>query len=282
MSIIALMTIIYFLSRYLSGKTVEMLCKTESSSCRALNYRGRAIPAVGGIVFVPVMLAAILLLLFFHPHRFSEYQAFLLLLCTMGFSGIVDDMAGEKRIKGFRGHIESTLGGHMTTGFIKAATGILAAGIISQKISGGLLEATVNILVIALWSNTINLFDMRPGRAIKVYSIAALIMLYAALPDITAVLPLMALLVAVLAYSSFDLKEICMLGDTGANILGISLGYYSIVLLDSRSRLISAATLLVLNLAAEKISINTLIDCSRILSYLDSLGRVDGSRHDRA
>lgn len=282
MAIIALMTIIYILSRYLSVKMVEMFSNPDIASCRALNYRGRAIPAVGGIVFVPVMLAAVLLLLFLYPHRSSEYQAFLLLICSMGFSGIVDDMAGNKNIKGFKGHIGSAISGHMTTGFIKAATGILAACIISLKKSAGLSEVTANILVIALWSNTVNLFDLRPGRAIKVYAIAALILLYAALPDITAALPLMALLIAVLAYSSFDLKEICMLGDTGANILGISIGYYSIVLLDSGSRLVIAAALIILNLVAEKVSISDLVSGSRILSYLDSLGRVDESRDDRA
>lgn len=282
MVIIAVMAIVYILTRVYSRKIVEMLCNADVSACRASNYRGIAIPAIGGIVFVPIMLAAILLLLFLYPHKYSEYQGFLLLICCMGFSGIIDDLAGDKRIKGIKKHITAVLKGHMTTGFLKAATGILTAGIISLRESAGLPELIVNVLLIALWSNTLNLFDLRPGRAIKVYAIAALILLYAALPDITDALPLMALLIAVFAYSSFDLKEICMLGDTGANILGISLGYYSTVLLDSASRLILAAALLILNLAAEKISISTLIDCSRILSYLDSLGRVDESRDDRA
>lgn len=282
MAVMAVMLIIFFISRFISKKIVVMLCNTDVSACKALNYRGMLIPAIGGIVFIPIMLATILLLLFLYPQRYSEYQSFLLLVCSMGFAGIVDDLVGDKRIKGIGRHISSTFRGKMTTGFIKAATGIMAATIVCMRVSSGLPELAVNVLVTALWSNTLNLFDLRPGRAIKLYVLAALLLLYAALPDITAALPLLALLIGAFAYGSYDLKEVCMLGDTGANILGISLGYYSIILLEGGNRLILAAALFCLNLAAEKISINAMIDSSRILSYLDSLGRVDKSRDDRA
>jgi len=282
MEILSVMAIIYFISRLLSGKMVEMLCNADVSACRVLNYRGRAIPAIGGIVFVPIMLSAILLLLFLYPHRFSEYQRLLMLICCMGFIGILDDLAGDKHIKGIVMHIRSTFYGHMTTGFIKASTGFLAAGIASMQTSAGIPELMLNTLVIALGSNTLNLFDLRPGRAIKVYILAALLLLFVALPDITDVLPLLALLIAVFAFSSYDLKEICMLGDTGANVLGATLGFYSILLLGTGARLAIAAVLTVINLAAEKISISSLINNSRFLSYLDSLGRGDSSRDDRA
>jgi len=64
-----------------------------------------------------------------------------------------------------------------------------------------------------------------------------------------------------------------MLGDTGANILGISLGYYSTLFLSFSGKLMLLVLLILLNIAAERLSISALINNSRILSYLDSLGR---------
>jgi UDP-N-acetylmuramyl pentapeptide phosphotransferase/UDP-N-acetylglucosamine-1-phosphate transferase len=64
-----------------------------------------------------------------------------------------------------------------------------------------------------------------------------------------------------------------MLGDTGANILGITLGYYSSLFLNFNSRLMLLVLLVFLNLISERISITELIDNNKVLSYLDSLGR---------
>ncbi|HWR60626.1 MAG TPA: hypothetical protein VN580_03395 [Clostridia bacterium] len=276
MEIVVVMVLIYVVSRFLTKNIVEMLCNAGEPECRALNYRGKAIPAIGGIVFAPIMLIAVLLLLFLSPLRLLEYLKYLLIVYCMGFTGIVDDLAGNKEIKGLTRHWSSTLGGHMTTGFLKALSGFLIACAVSIGTPADLRELPVNVLIIALSANTINLFDLRPGRAIKVFILYSLLLLSAAIADIKAAAPLMALVLAVLAYGRYDLKEICMLGDTGANILGISLGYYSTLLLGFETRLILAVVLVGINLMAERVSISELIGRSRLLSYIDALGREDG------
>jgi len=277
MGTIVVMILIYAVSRFLTKNIVEMLCNAGGSACRTLNYRGKSIPAIGGIVFAPIALIAVLLLLFLFPMRLLEYLRYLLIVYCMGFTGIIDDLAGNKEIKGLARHLGSTLSGHMTTGFLKALSGFLIACAVSIGPSLSLGELAVNVLIIALSANTINLFDLRPGRAIKVFTLYSLLLLSAAISDITAAAPLMALVLAVFAYGRYDMKEICMLGDTGANILGISLGYYSTLLLDFNIRLVLVTVLAGINLMAERISIGELIGRSRLLSYIDTLGRENGS-----
>jgi hypothetical protein len=64
-----------------------------------------------------------------------------------------------------------------------------------------------------------------------------------------------------------------MLGDTGANILGITLGYYSSLLLGINAKLMLLFLLLIMNIMSERLSITELINRNRVLSYLDSIGR---------
>ncbi|HPW41228.1 MAG TPA: UDP-N-acetylmuramyl pentapeptide phosphotransferase, partial [Bacillota bacterium] len=184
-----------------------------------------------------------------------------------------DDLAGDKRIKGLINHVRSTLKSNMTTGFLKALIGFLAACTISIRTAGSLAELAADVLVITLSANAINLFDMRPGRAVKVFLAISLMILSSSAGRPAEALPLIILVMTVLIYMSYDLREICMLGDTGANILGISLGYYSTLFLSFSSKLMLLVLLILLNIAAERLSITALISKSRILSYLDSLGR---------
>ena len=84
---------------------------------------------------------------------------------------------------------------------------------------------------------------------------------------------LLILLTAAGIYLGRDLGELYMLGDTGSNILGITLGYFCTLSFGLAGRLTIVGILLLLNLAAEKISISKVISRSRLLNYLDHLGR---------
>jgi len=194
-------------------------------------------------------------------------------MLSMGFAGVIDDLAGDKRIKGLINHVRSTLKSNMTTGFLKALIGFLAACIISFRTAGSFAELVADVLVITLSANAINLFDMRPGRAVKVFLTISVMILLSSAGRTAEALPLIILVMTVLIYISYDLREKCMLGDTGANILGITLGYYSTLFLSFGSKLMLLVLLILLNTAAERMSINALINSSRILSYLDGLGR---------
>ncbi len=161
----------------------------------------------------------------------------------------------------------------MTTGFLKALTGFLMSCIVSLGMTNSYIEFIVNVLIISLFANTLNLFDLRPGRAVKVFLAVSFILLAASIGRLVEALPIIILNVAAWLYIRYDLKEVCMLGDTGANILGITLGYYSTLMLDFNFKLLVLAILVILNAISEKLSITEIIDRSRLLSYLDNMGR---------
>ncbi len=281
MKIVFVIVVTLLLSQYFIEKLITMLCDIDKEVCCTVNYRGNAIPAIGGIVFIPILLVAILLLLLSGAGSFTSYVNHLALALSMGFVGVVDDLAGDKSIKGIKGHINSTLKGSMTTGFLKAFIGFVVSSIISSAMVNTPSEFVTNIFVISLSANTLNIFDLRPGRAVKVFTAASLMIISGAIGRFEEAAPLIVLVGAALLYIRYDLKEICMLGDTGANILGITLGYYIAVFSNMNIKLIILALLICVNLVSDRISITELIKRNRVLSYIDSLGRGEISKNDR-
>ena len=89
-----------------------------------------------------------------------------------GAFGGYDDLAGSGDRRGFRGHLGALARGEVTTGAIKiggiGATGVAASGLLG----GAPLDVAVNAGLIAGGANLLNLFDLRPGRAIKVAALA--------------------------------------------------------------------------------------------------------------
>jgi len=171
--------------------------------------------------------------------------------------GFMDDLFGTHDDKGFHGHLSALSSGRLTTGGLKAlgigaisavyawhiAQGRSAAASGWMETVGTWLLAT---LVIALSANFINLMDLRPGRALKVYSLLIVIAaplfavdasrafsVYASsLAELgvapwlsvdtllAALLMVLVLLGPVAAVWRFDLGEEGMLGDAGSNVMG--------------------------------------------------------------
>src|SRR5204862_2110218 len=107
--------------------------------------------------------------------------------------GLADDLwSGPER--GFRAH----LGAGWTTGVLKLL-GIPLVGLVAtRRVSGALL--------VGLTANALNQLDTKPGRALKVYLLAA--------PLLGAPLGIAVLILP------YDLREMTMLGDAGSNGLG--------------------------------------------------------------
>jgi hypothetical protein len=70
-----------------------------------------------------------------------------------------------------------------------------------------------------------------------------------------------------------DLRERLMLGDTGANVLGAALGLAAVLELSTGPRYVVLAVLVALNVAAEVVSLSSVIDHTPPLRILDRLGR---------
>ncbi len=180
--------------------------------------------------------------------------------------GAYDDLAGSGDRRGFRGHLGALRHGEVTTGAVKLG-GIGAAGLASAVLTGGSpADVVINAGLVAGGANLLNLFDLRPGRAIKVAAVSGTL-LGAAGQEGTA-----APLGAALALLPEDLGERAMLGDAGANALGALLGA-SAAGLSRPARIALLAGIAGLTAASEKVSFTKVIARTPALNWLDMLGR---------
>ena len=82
--------------------------------------------------------------------------------------GGYDDLAGDGDRRGFRGHLGALAHGEVTTGAVKLG-GIGTTGLVAAAVLGGApADVVINTGLVAGGANLLNLFDLRPGRAIKV------------------------------------------------------------------------------------------------------------------
>jgi len=193
--------------------------------------------------------------------------------------GGYDDLKGSGDRRGFRGHLGALARGEITSGAVKLA-GIGATGLAAGALAGGggggggsggpAVDILINAVLAAGGANLLNLFDLRPGRAIKV-ALAAGTALGAAAPacGFAAAAPAG----AALALLPEDLGERAMLGDAGANALGGMLGAAAAAGLPRPARAAAAAAIAGLAAASEVVSFTRVINATPPLRWLDMLGR---------
>lgn len=189
--------------------------------------------------------------------------------------GCYDDLAAAGDRRGFRGHLGALAHGEVTSGAVKIA-GIGAAGLAASGMIGGApLDVVTNTGLIAGGANLLNLFDLRPGRAIKV-ALAGSALLAATAPGAargTAHAAVAAPAGAALALLPEDLGERAMLGDAGANALGGMLGAAAAASLPRPARIVLLAGIAGLTAASEVVSFTKVIERTPPLRWLDMLGR---------
>ena len=185
--------------------------------------------------------------------------------------GGYDDLAGSGDRRGFRGHLGALRHGEVTTGAIKLG-GIGVTGLASAAIAGGsTADVVINAGLVAGGANLLNLFDLRPGRAIKVAVASGA--LIAAGGSVTGRRAGVAVpLAAGLSLLPEDLAERAMLGDCGANALGAMLGAAAAGL-PRPARIALLAGITGLTAASEKVSFTKVIERTPPLRRLDALGR---------
>jgi UDP-GlcNAc:undecaprenyl-phosphate/decaprenyl-phosphate GlcNAc-1-phosphate transferase len=177
--------------------------------------------------------------------------------------GVLDDLKGSGKRRGLRGHLGALAYGEVTTGAVKLL-GIGATGLASALAQGGgPADVVINAGLVAGGANLVNLFDLRPGRAIKVAAVSGtLIGTGAAAP-----------LGAAVALLPEDLGERAMLGDAGANALGAMLGAAAAASLPRPARAGVLGAIVALTAASEKVSFTKVIERTAPLRWLDMLGR---------
>jgi len=188
--------------------------------------------------------------------------------------GGYDDLAGDRRSTGFRGHLGALSHGELTTGAVKLA-GIGATGLAAALVADGgtgrlrMADRLINAALVAGSANLVNLFDLRPGRAIKATALAGGL-LAAASGGADAISAPVAAATALLPE---DLGERAMLGDAGANALGALLGMAAATTLGRRDRLAALSVIVGLTAASEFVSFSRVIERTGPLRWLDMLGR---------
>lgn len=272
---IPLLVLISFLATRVFLKMIaEMLL--EAGFVRP-NFRGQEIPLGLGLVFfiaavVTVVMGKVLGVIN------TEVYTFLFALGAMGFFGLVDDVFGNRHASGLKGHFKKLImEREMTTGALKA----LAGGFISLAVSFEITPGTgisswawvlINAMIIALSTNALNLLDLRPGRTGKGFLFMAAIIGAAGISG-PGVLFLAIITGSLMAYLPLDLKAEAMMGDTGSNMLGITLGYTAVLVLPEFWKIAFLLVLVGFHLYTEKYSLTKAIERNKVLNYIDMLGR---------
>ena len=251
------------------------------------NYKNEMIPVGMGIVFLPMIIINSIILGYITMNTIwavgsTSYlnmntvwllclALYIFSMVCMFFAGALDDLIGNRNVSGLKGHFKSLFKGELTTGGFKALFGGFVGLVVSVCISSSIVDIIVNTLIIALSTNLMNLFDLRPGRAIKAY-LVIMIPIYITLTGYTKVFPLL-ILPNVLAYFNIDLKARGMMGDTGSNVLGISIGVLIAFGYGIKVRVAWLVFLVLMHLITEKFSLTKIIEKNRVLKFIDNLGR---------
>ncbi|HBE77416.1 MAG TPA: glycosyl transferase, partial [Firmicutes bacterium] len=233
-----------------------------------------------GVLFVallPIITGVDMLL---SVNSVTDSMLFLVIVVGMGFMGLLDDQMGNPNSKGFKGHFKILIKSRqLTSGGFKALFGAVLAFVFStgvafsSKTDWWPLHLLLNFLLVSLATNMINLFDLRPGRAGKVY-LAVFLIIMAFSKNLENYFGLFLPIVAILLYYlPFDLRAEVMMGDVGSNLLGASLGMMMVWMLSDLAKVVALLIMIILQLSAEKVSFTKVIEKNPILKFIDDVGR---------
>lgn len=254
------------------------------------NLNNRQVATAGGLVFlialIPIWLV-VALLRHGEPRPFSsDYVTSVLLgsavIGLFGLLGLIDDLLATGSERGFLGHLGSLARGHLSTGSIKllgGGVGALALVALTTNSSWG--RIVLGGAAVALGANLANLFDRAPARVTKVATVlfllagvSSLMLERASLAEPKAAWGAGAIVLG-MAWGLFrpELREAVMLGDTGANPVGASLGLIGALVASTPALVVLCLVLVALNLLSERVSFSSVIAKNRLLRWVDSLGR---------
>lgn len=246
---------------------------------RRENYRGLCVTTGLGIAAVFGVISGTMIVALaasIWPLHFVGAGIWIFPLAAMGgfgALGLLDDVVSASAHgpeHGFGGHVRALASGHLTSGGIKMLVGGALAFVIAVPLSGSFLRAVAGAGVIALSANLLNCFDLRPGRGMKMF-------LLAAAPLIVLAGPVRGVLLAgvgsAIGFLPFDLRERAMCGDAGANAFGALLGACMLPAAGpGGSIFLLLAVLVVLQIVAEVVTFSRIFDAVPFLRAFDRWG----------
>lgn len=239
---------------------------------RRRNYAGREISTAAGTAFLPIILLALVVGVWDVVGLRGGDVAFLGYAFVAGVVGLVDDVWGGSGERGFRGHLGALLRGRATTGLLKVVVLGIGGIVLAAVVVDGVVHVAFAAVVVAGSANLANLFDVRPGRAIKFVGVLLLPALAVA-NSAGAALAAWSVVGGAVGLFPSDVRGRMMLGDAGASVLGAALGYAVIAGGPGFAWWLYLAVILWLTALAEVSSISKLIERVGLLRRLDLWGR---------
>jgi UDP-GlcNAc:undecaprenyl-phosphate/decaprenyl-phosphate GlcNAc-1-phosphate transferase len=235
------------------------------------NFADRNIPTSAGLAFLPIILAVLMISLAGLLSLGAGgvwYLAYSLLGALVGFA---DDRWGGVGARGFAGHLGALVRGRVSTGLLKVVLLGGGAVVFGVLVFGAGWRAFVAAFLLAGCTNLANLFDVRPGRALKFLGIPVVVLLF--LAPYRAVLALAGVVGGAIVLFYFDLRGRIMLGDAGAAIWGAVLGYLVVTSGPGVVWWVAGVAVVGLTAVAEVSSISRVIEEVGALRRLDLWGR---------
>jgi hypothetical protein len=251
--------------------TLLTLALSQPHLPRRQNFTGYTIPTSAGLTLLPIILMMMIGSLAGLLDIGEDGAAYLAYSLAAGLVGFADDRWGGVGERGFAGHLGALRRGRVTTGLLKVVVlggGALLFGVI---VFGVGWRALVGAFLLAGCANLANLFDVRPGRALKFPGVLVVVLLLVA--PYGAVLAACGVVGGISALFYFDLKGRIMLGDAGAAIWGAVLGYLAVTSGPGAVWWVAGVAIAGLTVVAEFSSISRVIEEVGALRRFDHWGR---------
>ena len=234
------------------------------------NFNGTKVLTGAGLFIVSASIFIWGLYIFLSIGDINFLWRLIFLSVIIGAVGFIDDVCGDGSYRGFRGHFKALLQGEITSGFLKVIISFIAVLLVVLPENQDFLSHGIDIVLILSVINLFNLFDLRPGRALKVFILLSLIFVFSYQIVQLYFVPLF---IIILMYLPFEMGEKVMLGDTGSNFLGAVFGLSITYVTGIYLKFLVVVVCVFLNLLAEKYSFSKFIVRNKFLSRLDKLGR---------
>ncbi|MEA2355698.1 MAG: hypothetical protein QOD61_1827 [Solirubrobacteraceae bacterium] len=239
------------------------------------NYRGRMLACPLGLVVVAAAVGALIPLAVAQQAAGGVFRPELgwIVVYVLGvaFLGLADDALAD-RARGWRGHAAAVMRGDFSTGALKAIGSAGLALYAMARPDVGAARFALGAAVLVLATNAFNLLDLRPGRAVKAFVLLGVGLTLGS----GELVPLWAVglfVGPVLVVGIYDVRELGLLGDTGANVVGAVAGAWLVLTLSDVGLVIALLGLAGVTAYGEFRSISEFVERTPGLRHLDSVGR---------
>jgi UDP-N-acetylmuramyl pentapeptide phosphotransferase/UDP-N-acetylglucosamine-1-phosphate transferase len=267
----------FLVAGVVSAGVAAVACKRPPRWMIGMNYASRPVPVVLGMGFSLGVVAGAYTSATGvawgapDPAPIAVAVATGLVIVILTVVGALDDRFGDGA-RGLRGHLGSLARGRPTSGILKLVVGVAAAVVLALHLADDPVRIVGIAVLVAVCTNLWNALDVVPGRALK-WALVVLVPVLAFAWSRPSAPVIAATLGGVLGVLPFDLRERGMLGDAGSNPLGFLVGLGLAVALPTPALLAAAGLALLLQVAAETVTISQLIAAVPPLRWFDALGR---------